>query len=129
MAIIRRKKEVAQMLEEAQKRAKERIINIEQLQNILQTAEERILFCSTKKDAEGTNVLCDYHFQRYPHAYKFTPQSTKFIAEYTASGWLITKIWRGETGNGRSTYIQILWSDTAIAGMPQKLGNMKDWRG
>lgn len=129
MAKIRRIVEAAQLLKEGQKRAKERTITLDHMEHILREAEERILLCSTKKDAEGTTVICDYHYQNYPHAYKYVPQSTKFIAEYTASGWLITKVWRGETGSGRSTYIQILWSDAAIAGMPQKLGNMKDWRG
>ncbi len=129
MAKIRRQREVQTNLNIAQKGARERLIDMDQMQNILQTAEERILFCSTKKDAAGTTVICDYHFQKYPRAYKYVPMATKFIAEYTADGWLITKIWRGETGSGRSTYIQILWSDAAIAGMPQKLGNMKDWRG
>lgn len=129
MAKIRRQREVQRMLDEAQKRAKERTVNMDQMEIILRTAEERIMLCSTKKDAIGTTVICDYYYQTYPHAYKGIPQSSKFIAEYTASGWLISKVWRGETGNGRSTYIQILWSDAAIAGMPQKLGNMKDWRG
>ncbi len=129
MAKIRKTKDVQNLLNVEQKLARERLINMDQMEHILQEAEERILLCSTKKDAIGTNVICDYNYQKYPHAYKYVPLATKFIAEYTASGWLISKVWRGETGSGRSTYIQILWSDAAIAGMPQKLGNMKDWRG
>ena len=47
----------------------------------------------TKKAMKGTTVHVDHNAQAFPGAYKGTPESTQFTAEFT-SAWFITDISR-----------------------------------
>ena len=45
------------------------------------------------KAMKGTTVHVDHNAQAFPNAYKGTPESTHFTAEFT-SGWFVTAIYR-----------------------------------
>ena len=47
----------------------------------------------SKKGMKGTTVHVDHNAQAFPNAYKGTPESTHFTAEFT-SGWFVTAIYR-----------------------------------
>ena len=50
-------------------------------------------FGITKKSMKGTTVLVDHNAQTFPTAYKGTPESTHFRAEFTTN-WFVTSIRR-----------------------------------
>lgn len=50
-------------------------------------------FGITKKSMKGTTVLVDHNAQTFPTAYKGTPESTHFRAEFTTN-WFITSVIR-----------------------------------
>ena len=51
-----------------------------------------------KKHMVGIRVRCDLHAQKYPNAYKYTPESTQCSLERCPSGWYITDVERWRTG-------------------------------
>ena len=63
----------------------------------------------TKKAMKGTTVHVDHNAQAFPGAYKGTPESTQFTAEFT-SAWFITDISR-DTCTRRKYNLQL--SETA----------------
>ena len=52
----------------------------------------------TKKAMKGTTVHVDHFAQKFPGAYKGTPLSTHFTAEFT-SNWFVTAIYRDTCKN------------------------------
>lgn len=92
------KSAVEQMIETAEGRARERKITFDGITDILGEIEAYILQFSTKTDAYGTNVTVDINSQRFPRAYKYTPESTHFKAEFKKNGWKITDVYRAKCG-------------------------------
>ena len=76
----------------------------------------------TKKNLKGTIVYIDHHAQKFPSAYKYTPESTHFKAEFT-SNWFITAIWRDTC---KTKKYDLYLSDTAQA---EYLENVKTLKG
>lgn len=64
----------------------------------------------SKKAMVGTRVRIDCNAQNFPNAYKWVPQSTIFLAEFTKSGWTVTDIYRGTAMRKK---VFMLMSDTA----------------
>lgn len=48
----------------------------------------------SKKSMEGVTIDVDLNAQRFPRAYRYTPESTHFIAVYKRGSWWITDIIR-----------------------------------
>lgn len=65
---------------------------------IIRTAERITRYLSIpKKHMIGIVADVDYNAQDFPRAYKYTPESTRFLMEYTASGWAVYAIDRNTT--------------------------------
>lgn len=87
-------KKLEQKLNEIQKKCSARTIDIEQIDRFLTDYENMIGIA--KKNMIGTVIEdCDINAQAFPSAYKWTPESTHFSAEYKNGGWTVTNIWRG----------------------------------
>lgn len=65
---------------------------------IIRTAERITRYLDIpKKRMIGIIADVDYNAQDFPRAYKYTPESTRFLMEYTASGWAVYAIDRNTT--------------------------------
>lgn len=51
----------------------------------------------SKKAMEGVVYDVDYHAQRFPGAYTYTPESTHFVLTYKNGSWRVSDIRRAET--------------------------------
>lgn len=89
-------------IKEAEGRASARCITATDIIDEL-TAVERGLRIP-KKSTVGVSVVVDANAQDFPNAYKYTPTSTWFRAEYTSTGWKVTDIYRGETARYNAKY-------------------------
>lgn len=97
-------------IEAAEGRAKMRRVSAEFIRDVLERVEREV---PTKKALVGTKV----HYtgaERFPRAYKYTAESTHFDAEYTASGWKVTDIYRAVCPNGASN-VTVSYSSEAVA--------------
>lgn len=103
---IKNREQLAEAIKAAEGRAKERRISVDDVIDALAEVDERLKIISTKTDAVGTMVHVDVHAQRFPNAYRYTPESTHFFAELKKNGWRIVGISRGRT-NGPSGRIII----------------------
>lgn len=68
-----------------------------------------------KKHMEGIRVRCDLHAQKYPNAYKYTPESTQFVLERIHGAWYVTKIERYRTGTTEKKFMLGLTEDAKKA--------------
>ena len=64
----------------------------------------------SKKAMKDTTVRIDCNAQKFPNAYKWTPESTIVFAKFTSTGWSIESIARSATMTKR---FQLSLSDTA----------------
>ena len=70
-------------LDEGQKRCTARLINPEQVFEAVKLIEEhRLKFGILKKNMEGVSVRVNLYQERYPKAYKYTPEGTVFEIEF-----------------------------------------------
>lgn len=103
-------------LDEAQKSARVRTIDISDMEYAIEKAENIIFGAGwhkiTKKALEGTEVVIDCNAQTFPNAYKGIPESTFFSCRYHSGKWQVTAFWRGRTVSERQG-IKIKLSDTA----------------
>lgn len=111
------------MIKEAEGRATARRLTPAAIVEALETVQERLFTVSTKKDAVGTEVSVDVNHQHFPNAYKYTPESTHFIAIYTARGWKVMRIWRDRCWP-ESTLACINFTDATRAAMVERLSYM-----
>lgn len=51
----------------------------------------------SNKELNGCKFVVDVHAQTFPSAYKYTPESTKFILEFNNSYWKVLDVFRAET--------------------------------
>ena len=51
-----------------------------------------------KKRMNGIVAVCDYNAQKYPNAYKYTPESTWVWLQRFPSGWFVVDVERRRTG-------------------------------
>lgn len=83
-------------IKEAEGKARERKLNYHDIFYYLEKVEKKLDI--TKKAMEGVKVFCDPNAQEFPRAYKWTPESTQFTAEYKNGTWRITDIFRDDCG-------------------------------
>ena len=90
-----------------QKRKRERTITARDIVQSIVRLEERLGL--PQRCLNGMRVRIDCNAQDYANAYKGTPYSTQFEAEYRDGGWKITSIERCEARrNGRKHKFDIL---------------------
>lgn len=106
---------IVSKLTEVQVRCKARTIDIMDIERILGIVE---LNCS-KKALTGTKVVYDGGM-KFTSAYKYTPESTHFSAEFNGKAWIVTDIYRDACPN-RVTSCSVSYSDTAKQDIINKL--------
>lgn len=79
-------------LDNVQKRCTARTISAGDILGTLASVEARLDV--PKKYLAGVTIDADIHAQAFPSAYKYTPESTVFHAEYKAGSWRVTYIAR-----------------------------------
>lgn len=87
-------------LDEIQKRARARTIGVEWVKSVCKDADKRLAGL-TKKAKRGATLHYD-GAEGFPHAYKYTPESTHFHATHNGTEWVITEIERAPCPNRRS---------------------------
>ena len=106
---IKNTAKIEEAIAQAESRAKVRKISVNLISDVLEQVEKNV---SSKKALIGTKV----HYtgaEKFPNAYKYTPESTHFYAEYTASGWKILDIYR-DTCPNKFNDVNVEYSETAI---------------
>lgn len=82
------------ILDEVQNKCTARCIGIRQIYYML---DDVIRYLGiSKKSMDGITVVCDYHAQNFPNAYKYIPMSTHIKAEFKSGSWRVTDIYRDE---------------------------------
>lgn len=87
---------IAAAIKEAEGRASARTINEYYVIDGLRRVENALEI--PKKHMKGIKVVIDPHAQSFPNAYRYTPGSTQFSAEYNGKEWVLTGVWRGACG-------------------------------
>lgn len=83
-------------IKEAEGRATARKISYHDIFTRIEAVEGKLKI--TKKAMNGIKICCDPNAQDFPKAYKYTPESTHFVAEYKNGSWRITNIFRDVCG-------------------------------
>ena len=83
-------------------RASARTIAPDNIMEALETVEKELGI--TKKALDGCKISVDYNAQDFPNAYKYTPVSTHFDAEFRSGSWRITDISREKTRRLKERY-------------------------
>jgi len=94
---------IESILNDVQKRTRERNISIGNIMNAIKNVEE--FYKIPKKYMTGLVISCDCWADTYPNAYRYTPYSTQFSIEYRKSGWFVYDIRRDITGRTERRYI------------------------
>lgn len=79
-------------IKEAEGKARERTITADQIVAAVSEIDQKLSI--SKKAMEGLTVDVDINAQDFPHAYKFTPMSSQFQAEFKNGSWRIICIAR-----------------------------------
>lgn len=87
---------VRAVLDEVQKRSTVRNITSEDILEAIEDIEKT--FGVPKSKLDGVQAEIDVHAQRYPNAYKYTPESTQFTLENRRGVWYLTDVCRDTTG-------------------------------
>jgi len=91
-------------IKEAEGRATLRTIQAKTILIVLNDIDYRFAFAS-KKSREGLKINVDYNAQDFPNAYKYTPESTHFTAEYKNGSWRITGVYRDRCRRSGNEYL------------------------
>lgn len=86
-------KPLTEAIKQAQGRAQTRTITAGDIYDELMSYELRLHI--PKKYMAGIRVTIDHNAQKFPNAYKYTPESTYFTAEHNGKEWIVTDIGRG----------------------------------
>lgn len=106
----------------AEGRATARTITGRGIIDALQTVTDKLDI--TKKALNGVSVSVDIHAQKFPSAYRYTPESTFFDAVFKSGSWRVTRIYREATRNSwYNTYHVNLTPDAEKA----LLGRYRAW--
>ena len=96
-------------LDEIQSRSKTRTISAADVANILSEVERSLGI--SKKAMTGVTVFYS-GAETFPRAYKYTPESTHFTAEYSGTSWRIVSIKRDACPN-RTKNTEVVLTDEA----------------
>lgn len=113
MKIIVNAKNADRINEEIKKsegRAKVRTVTYNEIVKGIEEVEERLHIA--KADMEGVKVYMDWNAQDFPHAYKYTPESTHVYLIRTKSGWAMYGVDRN-TCQRRSGKYELVLTDRA----------------
>ena len=99
-------------IDAAQARARERLINYDQLLAAINKIEGKLNI--TKKALEGTRASVDIHAQDFARAYKYRAESTHVEIIYSGGKWRLISVSRQFTRRHSQKYL-ISLSDTAAA--------------
>ena len=80
------KEKIESAIKEAEGRAKERLICFADIESAIKEIEKKF-HCVTKKSMEGLSIIVDPYAQKYPKAYKYTPESTQFLLTFEKGSW------------------------------------------
>lgn len=83
---------IQNIIDEIQKRCKERLISFDDIVQATQDVE-RVLDIP-KKYLDGVVVVCDINAQKLPNSYKYTAYSTQFTIFYKSGRWRVKYIKR-----------------------------------
>lgn len=89
------RKKIENELDAVQHRCTVRLISFDDIVKISKTL--KAYYELSNKELNGCKFVIDLHAQTFPSAYKYTPESTKFILEFTNSYWKLLDIYRAET--------------------------------
>lgn len=78
-----------------QSKAKVRTIDFWDIVKICTAVEKKISI--PKKYMHGITILADAHGEKFPSAYKYTPQSTLFTATYKRGSWYLVSVMRDDS--------------------------------
>ena len=113
--------EIRQALAAVQRGCTARTLTLERIEEVLQGVEDEIRV--SKAALKGTQVWYT-GAEQFPNAYRYSPQSTHFRAEYNGRGWVVTDIVRGTCPNRRSN-TSVTLSDSAKDAVLARLQNME----
>ena len=85
--------QIEAMIKKGENRAFIRCITYEGIGNVLSEVDNR-LSVIPKKYQTGITINVDANAQSFTSAYKGIPESTKFEAIRTSSGWKLTRVYR-----------------------------------
>ena len=86
---------IKKALDEVQKRCTARLINPEQVFEAVDVIEEhRLKFGILKKNMEGVSVRVNLYQERYPKAYKYSPEGTAFEIEFIKGKYRLSYVCR-----------------------------------
>lgn len=83
---------ITEAIKAAEGRATARLLSADALISTLADITEKLNI--SKKAMEGIRVEVDVNARTFPNAYRYTPESTQFSAEYKAGSWRINSIMR-----------------------------------
>ena len=89
-------------IDAAEGRSTERTITAYDVIESLRSVENSLNI--PKKHLEGVSVTIDVNAQRFPKAYRYTPESTIFSATWRKGSWRVTDIYRGECRSPDHTF-------------------------
>lgn len=95
-------KPIREAIEAAEGRARERRLTVDQLLAAVDTVERRFAAVK-KKNRPGMAVAVNVHAQRFPGAYKWTPEATWARLEWSRRGWALVSVGRDECTPERFT--------------------------
>lgn len=88
------KSKVEAVLNDVQKRARVRTVDVDEVYEAAKWIEEKL--CIPKKHMEGIVATVDMNAQSFPNSYKYMPESTIFVLERKNNKWALTNCYRGE---------------------------------
>ncbi len=107
---VNNEKKLIEALDEVQKRSKTRTVEAKDIKAAASRIENALGI--PKKHMTGIKAEVDINAQDFPHAYKYSPESTVFDLERTATGWVVTDI-RRDKPHARFKEIYLTLTDEA----------------
>ena len=90
---------------ETEGRATVRCVGFDTVKKVCKHIEE--VLAVPKKYLEGVKFSVDPHAQNFPKAYKYTPESTQFVVEFSKGKWRVSGFRRAKTRTPNNRYICI----------------------
>ena len=90
------KENINEVIKQVEGRATARLVDYNNVIHAINLIENQLDIA--KKDMIGIVADIDYNAQEFPHAYKYTPESTHVKLERCSSGWALVDIKREYCG-------------------------------
>lgn len=105
---------IRKALDDAQKRCSVRLIQVEQVFEAVAKMEEyRKKYGILKKNMEGVTVRVNLYQDRFPSAYKYTPEGTVFHMIYRGGKWRLYAIYRDICEGNENKRYTVTLTETA----------------